>query len=106
MKTCSCDRATFKARDPVGHLDADLVRLPLAVASRKPGDRMRALGLAQPKRLQDILVDAHVPRHLRDMLPIVSDGDEIVWIPGVTIADSKRVTASTRRQLHLEIERG
>jgi tRNA(Ile)-lysidine synthase len=106
VQTCSCDRATFKARDPVGHLDADLVRLPLAVGNRKPGDRMRALGLAQPKRLQDILVDAHVPRHLRDTLPLVSDGEEIVWIPGVTIADSKRVTPATRRQLHLEIERG
>jgi tRNA(Ile)-lysidine synthase len=106
VKTCTCNPTTFKARDPVGHLDADLVRLPLAVGNRKPGDRMRALGLAQPKRLQDILVDAHVPRHLRDMLPLVSDVEEIVWIPGVTIAESKRVTAATRRQLHLEIERG
>jgi hypothetical protein len=74
VKTCSCDPAAFKARDQVGHLDADLVRLPLVVGSRKPGDRMRALGLPQPKRLQDILVDAHV-------------------------------TAATRRQLHLEIDR-
>ena len=106
IKTCGCDPATFKARDQVGHLDADLVRLPLAVGHRKPGDRMQALGLAQPKRLQDILVDAHVPRHLRDTLPLVSDGEEIVWIPGVTIAHSKRVTRATRRQLHLEIERG
>jgi len=106
VKTCNCDPTTFKARDPVGHLDADLVRLPLAVGSRKPGHRMRALGLTQPKRVQDILVDAHVPRHLRDTLPLVSDGEEIVWIPGVTIADSKRVTPATRRQLHLEIERG
>lgn len=105
VKTCSCDPATFKARDRVGHLDADLVRLPLVVATRKPGDRMRPLGLAQAKRLQDILVDAHVPRHLRDTLPLVSDREEIVWIPGVTVAESKRVTAATRRQLHLEIER-
>jgi len=106
VKTCSCDPAAFKARDQVGHLDADLVQLPLTVGNRKPGDRMRALGLTQPKRLQDILVDARVPRHLRDTLPLVSDGEEIVWIPGVTIAQSKRVTAMTRRQLHLEIERG
>jgi tRNA(Ile)-lysidine synthase len=106
VKTCSCDPATFKARDQVGHLDADLVRLPLVVGSRKPGVRMQALGLTQPKRLQDILVDAHIPRHLRDTLPLVSDGEEIVWIPGVTIADSKRVTPATCRQLHLEIERG
>ena len=106
IKTCTCDPVTFKGRDQVGHLDGDLVRLPLTVATRKPGDRMRPLGLPQPKRLQDILVDARVPRHLRDTLPLVSDREEIVWIPGVTVADSKRVTQATRRQLHLEIDRG
>ena len=105
-KTCHCDPATFKARDQVGHLDGDLVQLPLVVANRKPGDRMRPLGLDTPKRLQDILVDARVPRHLRDSLPIVSDRDEIVWIPGVTVSETKRVTPATRRQLHLEITRG
>ena len=105
VKTCSCDPATFKARDQVGHLDADLVQLPLVAATRRPGDRMRPLGLKQAKRLQDILVDAHVPRHLRDALPVVSDREEIVWIPGVTVAESKRVTPATRHQLHLEIER-
>ena len=105
VTTCSCDPSTFEARGQVGHLDADLVRPPLTVATRKPGDRMRPLGLSRPKRLQDILVDAHIPRHLRDKLPVVSDGEEIVWIPGVTVAESKRVTAATHRQLHLEIER-
>jgi tRNA(Ile)-lysidine synthase len=104
VKTCTCDPATFKARDQVGHLDADLLQLPLVVATRRPGDRMRPLGLPQAKRLQDILVDAHVPRHLRDALAVVSDREEIVWIPGVTVAESKRVTPATRRQLHLEIE--
>ena len=103
--TCACDPATFRATDPIGHLDADLVRLPLVVSTRKPGDRMRPLGLDLPKRLQDILVDAHVPRHLRDSLPIVADGEEIVWIPGVTVSETKRVTPKTRRQLHLEIVR-
>jgi tRNA(Ile)-lysidine synthase len=102
---CHCDPATFKARDEIGHLDADRVRLPFSVRTRQPGDRMRPLGLQAAKRLQDILVDAKVPRHLRDSLPVVSDGDEIVWIPGVTVSETKRVTSSTRRQLHLEIER-
>jgi len=104
LRACACDPAAFRARDQVGHLDADLVQLPLVVATRRPGDRMRPLGLEQAKRLQDILVDAHVPRHLRDTLPVVSDRQEIVWIPGVTVAESKRVTTATRRQLHLEIE--
>jgi tRNA(Ile)-lysidine synthase len=105
VKDCTCDPASFRAKDPVGHLDADLVRLPLRVATRRPGDRMRPLGLSQPKRLQDILVDARVPRHIRDTLPVVSDSEEIVWVPGVTVAETKRVTPATRRQLHLEMER-
>ncbi len=104
LTTCACDPATFKARDQVGHLDGDLVQLPLLVSTRQPGDRMRPLGQKNAKRLQDILVDAHVPRHLRDSLPVVSDREEIIWIPGVTVAESKRVTSATRRQLHLEIE--
>ena len=105
VTTCACDPATFKARDQVGHLDGDLVQLPLLVATRHPGDRMRPLGQKSAKRLPDILVDAHVPRHLRDSLPVVWDREEIVWIPGVTVAESKRVTSATRHQLHLEIER-
>ena len=105
VTTCACDPATFKSRDQVGHLDGDLVQLPLLVSTRHPGDRMRPLGQNRAKRLQDILVDAHVPRHLRDSLPVISDREEIVWIPGVTVAESKRVTSATRHQLHLEIER-
>jgi tRNA(Ile)-lysidine synthase len=100
---CSCDPATFKARDSIGHLDAELVRPPLHVVSRQPGARMRPLGMLESKRVQDILVDARVPRHLRNSLPIVCDAEEIVWIPGVTISETKRVTDRTRSQLHLEI---
>ena len=103
ISTCTCDPMRFTARDPIGHLDADLVRMPLSIEQRKPGARMRPLGMTGNKRLQDILVDARVPRHLRDCMPIVCDREEIVWIPSLTVAHGKRVTAKTRRQLHLEI---
>jgi tRNA(Ile)-lysidine synthase len=100
---CACDRSSFRAGDAIGHLDADLVRMPLRITRRHAGDRMRPLGLANAKRLQDILVDARVPRHLRDTLPIVCDQEEIVWIPAVTVSETKKVTGRTLRQLHLEI---
>jgi tRNA(Ile)-lysidine synthetase-like protein len=103
VSECDCDPGEFRARDRVGHLDADRVRMPLTVGHRRPGDRMRPLGMVAPKRLQNLLVDAAVPNHLRDSLPIVSDREEIVWIPGVSVAERKRVTGKTRRQLHLEM---
>jgi tRNA(Ile)-lysidine synthase len=54
----------------------------LTVRSRRDGDRLRCpVGV---RKLQDLLVDAHVPRVCRDLLPIVVDEhDEPLWIPGV-----------------------
>jgi tRNA(Ile)-lysidine synthase len=73
------------------------------VSHRAPGDRIQPLGFPYEKKLQDVLVDAHVPRLLRDSLPIVRDATGIVWIPGVTVAETKRVTATSTEQWHLEI---
>jgi tRNA(Ile)-lysidine synthase len=103
ISTCSCDPVSFRARDRTGHLDADRVVMPLTVSRRRPGDRMRPLGMAEAKRVQDLLVDAPVPRRLRDSLPIIRDQEEIVWIPSVSVAEAKRVTPQTRHQMHLEI---
>ena len=50
----------------------------LVVRSRRPGDRIGR------RKLQDIFVDAKVPARLRDVWPIVSAGDDIIWIPGLT----------------------
>lgn len=102
-RPCTCDPATFKVRDSVAHVDADTLALPLDVQYRQAGERVQPLGFSQEKKLQDILVDAQVPRHLRDTLPIVHDRAGIVWIKGVTVNESRKVTAQTRRQLHLEI---
>ncbi len=55
---------------------------PAAVRARKPGDRITLEG--GTRKLQDVLVDARVPRALRDLVPIVVDADdEPLWIPGI-----------------------
>lgn len=54
----------------------------LHVRGRRAGDRLRLRG--GQRKLQDVLVDARVPRAIRDLLPIlVDDADEPVWVPGV-----------------------
>ena len=105
-RSCRCDPATFAAKDLVAHVDAEAVIPPLSVRNRRPGDRIQPLGFGQEKKLQDVLVDAHVPRHLRDSLPLVQDQRGIIWIPGVTVSERHRVTPTTREQLHLEIVPG
>lgn len=94
------------ARDPLeATLDAAAVRGELVVRSRKPGDRLRPLGLRGQKKLQDILVDAKVPSEERDGVPIVADDAGIVWVAGHCIAERVKVTPRTRHVIRLRASR-
>ena len=54
----------------------------LVVRGRRPGDRLAG----RRKKVQDLLVDAKVPRSERDAWPLVVSGDEVVAVPGVAEA--------------------
>jgi tRNA(Ile)-lysidine synthase len=44
------------------------------------------------KKLQDLFVDAHVSKERRDAVPVVDNGEHIVWIPGFAL--DRRVAIS------------
>jgi tRNA(Ile)-lysidine synthase len=81
--------------------------LPLAVRSRKPGDRFRPLGMGgRRKKLQDVLVDRKVARDARDSLPLVVDSaDKIVWVVGESVAEDFRVTEVSQAVIFLKARR-
>jgi tRNA(Ile)-lysidine synthase len=54
----------------------------LVVRTRRPGDRLAG----RRKKVQDLFVDAKVPRAARDTWPIVASGEEVVAVPGVAVA--------------------
>ncbi len=85
-------------------LDAEAVGENLSVRSRRPGDRLRPLGLGGEKKVQDILVDARVPAAQRDGVPIVSSKSGIAWIAGHCIDEAHALTASTKRVIHLRAQ--
>lgn len=80
-------------------LDAASVSLPLLVRTRRPGDRID-LG-AGHKRLQDLFVDARVPRALRDAWPLLVSGDTLIWVPGLRAAARFRAGPATTRALRI-----
>ncbi|HLV98130.1 MAG TPA: tRNA lysidine(34) synthetase TilS [Ktedonobacterales bacterium] len=95
------------SREQWGYIDLDALEAyqPLHVRTRRAGDRFRGLGMPAAKKLQDVLVDAKVPRAERDALPLVCGADEsILWVAGYRIADVLKLTQSTRRVLALELE--
>jgi tRNA(Ile)-lysidine synthase len=54
----------------------------LVVRTRRPGDRLAG----RTKKIQDVFVDAKVPRGQRDEWPLVVSGDEVVAVPGIVAA--------------------
>jgi tRNA(Ile)-lysidine synthase len=87
------------------YLDADACGAELVVRRRQPGDRFHPLGLRRPKKLQDFLVDAHIPRSQRDAVPLVCGPAGIALVVGQRPAEWTRVTGQSSRVLHLKARR-
>jgi tRNA(Ile)-lysidine synthase len=88
----------------VAMLQASSLELPLAVRTRRPGDRFRPLGAPGRRKVQDLLVDRKVPREAREIVPLVVDAaGRIVWVVGVAIAEECRVTSPGAGVVILEV---
>jgi tRNA(Ile)-lysidine synthase len=86
---------------------AEPLRYPLAVRSRRPGDRFKPIGMGgRGRKLQDFLVDRKIARADRDALPLVVDReDRIVWVVGQSVAEDFRVTAPEKAVILLKARR-
>jgi tRNA(Ile)-lysidine synthase len=60
----------------------------LEVRTRRPGDRLAG----RTKKLQDVFVDAKVPRKERDSWPVVVRDEQVVAVPGIVEDAEVRVT--------------
>jgi tRNA(Ile)-lysidine synthetase-like protein len=73
-------------------LDSD--RPGLVVRARRPGDRLAG----RRRKVQDLLVDAKVPRAERDRWPMVVQGEDVVAVPGIAEAPGWEGAVRARRR--------
>jgi tRNA(Ile)-lysidine synthetase-like protein len=71
----------------------------LVVRSWQPGDRIRPLGLRGTKKVQDIFVDHRIPRRERARVPLLTDGEKVLWVAGISVSDEAKVSPTTRESL-------
>ncbi len=77
--------------------DADLVVGPIVVRNRRPGDRLRALGLAGHTTLKRLFSARAIPRHRRGDHPVVACGADVLWVPECGRSDDALVGPETTR---------
>jgi tRNA(Ile)-lysidine synthase len=86
----------------VAHFDFHKTGSELFARQRQPGDRFQPLGMNMPKKLQEFMVDAKIPRSWRGHIPIVCSPQQIIWVVGWRIDDRVKVTEASKEILRLE----
>ena len=78
----------------------------LVIRTRKPGDFLTVRSDGARKKLSDYFTDEKVPRDRRDRIPLLADGNEIVWVIGRRLGYRYRVSESTERFLTVSVLAG
>jgi tRNA(Ile)-lysidine synthase len=64
-------------------LDEAEVRVTgLTLRSIRPGDRYCPAGAPGRRKISRMLIDDHVPRHRRLLVPVLTAGEKPIWLPG------------------------
>ncbi|TCP66223.1 tRNA lysidine(34) synthetase TilS [Baia soyae] len=74
---------------------------PVLIRPRKAGDRMSCFGLQGTKKVKELMIEKQIPRHLRDLIPVIHIDDQVLWIPDVRRSAIAPVTDQTSCYLYL-----
>ncbi len=84
------------------YLDLEQIGESLMLRGRQTGDYFQPLGMGgKRKALNDFMIDAKIPQHIRDLLPLVVSPQHIVWVAGWRVDERAKITTGTSRVLHL-----
>lgn len=84
-------------------LDMDSLKVSVRVRRRMDGDTFYPLGMSGKTKLKKFFIDLKVPREDRDAIPIVTCGNDIVWVAGIRPDQRFKVTGSTERCLYMRM---
>lgn len=97
------DHLTYSKDKYQKTFDYDKINGDLHLRNRLIGDRFQPLGVSGTKKLKDLFMDEKVPRSQRDNIPILTDGNNILWIVGYQIDGRFKVTTQTKTQLNVTV---
>ena len=83
--------------------DFDKLKPPLFLRNRKKGDRFCPLGMKGSKKIKDFFIDLKIPVEKRGKIPLLVNGDKVVWIVGHRIDERFKVDNNTTKILTIKI---
>ncbi len=86
----------------IKYFDCDKIKGSLFLRNRKDGDRFIPIGMQGSKKIKDFFIDLKIPRDKRDLVPLVVDKENIIWVVGYRISELYKLTQKTRNILMIE----
>ena len=86
--------------------DYDKIVESLQVRTRQTGDYLTIRGkdAMQHKSLKSYMVAEKIPKGKRDSIPLLADGDHILWAVGYRISEHYKITENTTRILQVQFK--
>jgi tRNA(Ile)-lysidine synthetase-like protein len=97
----ACDHSHVPLARFATCFDADTLPTALVLRPRLSADRFHPQGMPAPLRLKDWMINAKVPRVIRDRLPLLVSGEHIIWVPGFRVGQPFVVRRDTQRIIKL-----
>ena len=83
------------------YIDYDKIKDNLRIRTKLPGDVI-VLEYGS-KKVKKLLSDAKIPMHARERLPMIVDGEKVVWVVGLRLSSQYFITKDTRHILEIKI---
>ncbi len=81
--------------------DCDRIVANIVIRTRAEGDYLVIDSDGNRKSIQDYFVDEKIPRHLRDEVPLVCDGNHVMWVVGHRVSEYYKISENTTRVLEI-----
>lgn len=92
----------IKYNEPIQYFDYDKIKDGIYIRNRRDGDLFKPLKSTGTKKLKEYFIDKKVAKNKRDGIPLVAEGNMIIWVVGYKINDNYKVDEKTERVLKLE----
>ena len=103
LQTIPAANFTLSRDTTLAQLDYDKLNFPLQWRPWQPGDTFTPLGMKQNKKISDFLIDLHIPLPDKPNITVLTSGNDIIWVTGLRISETYKVTPKTERVLIVKL---
>ncbi|MBE6024408.1 MAG: tRNA lysidine(34) synthetase TilS [Cellulosilyticum sp.] len=86
------------------YIDYGKIKNGLQIRTRRPSDYIKLK--SGTKKLKKLFTDDKISKSIRDTLPLIADGNEIIWIVGGRLNSDYYITEHTNEVLEIKILKG